>query len=147
MPKVYLDTCAVQRPLDSQVQTRIRLEAEAVLGLFEQIDAGQIELIGSTLLAYEVSRNPLVERRELIEQFLLRATSVVAVDPTIAGRSAQFVAEGIKPADALHLALAESADVDFFCTCDERFLHRAKSLTSLKIQVVSPIELIEEIEK
>jgi hypothetical protein len=48
--------------------------------------------------------------------------------------------------DALHLALAEEGQVDYFCTCDDRFLKKAQALTGLKVKVVSPIILIEEIE-
>jgi predicted nucleic acid-binding protein len=45
------------------------------------------------------------------------------------------------------LASAEEAKVDYFCTCDDKFLKRAKAVQTLKTKVVSPIELIEEIEK
>ena len=146
MLKIYLDSCAVQRPLDTQIQVRIRLEAEAVLGLFAYIEAGRVELISSSVLAFEVSRNPLAERRELAEQLLQRASAIIAMNHKIAERAAVFVDNGIKAADALHLATAESAKVDYFCTCDDRFLQRARRLTDLKIRVVSPLELIEEIE-
>ncbi len=146
MLKIYLDSCAVQRPLDTQIQVRIRLEAEAVLGLFAYVEDGRVELISSSVLAFEVSRNPLAERRELAEQLLQRASAIIAMNHKIAERAAVFVDNGIKAADALHLATAESAKVDYFCTCDDRFLQRARRLTDLKIRVVSPLELIEEIE-
>ncbi|MEK7249996.1 MAG: hypothetical protein AAB209_06175 [Bacteroidota bacterium] len=45
--KVYLDNCSLQRPLDSKTQTRIRLEAEAVLVIIALCDEGRIELISS----------------------------------------------------------------------------------------------------
>jgi predicted nucleic acid-binding protein len=147
MLRVYLDTCSVQRPLDTPSQTRIRLEAEAILALFEHINAGEIELISSTILAFEIARNPLPERRELSEQFLQKAAYTVEVNKQIAQRAAAFVSHGIKSADALHLAAAESAQVDYFCTCDARFMRRAKNLSGLPIQVVSPLELIEVIEQ
>lgn len=47
-------------------------------------------------------------------------------------------------ADALHLASAEAAEADFFCTCDDRFLKRAKEVGP-STKVVSPLELIAEI--
>ena len=53
--------------------------------------------------------------------------------------------KGVKAADALHLSAAEPADTDYFCTCDDRFLRRAKAISDLKTQAVSPIELIEEL--
>jgi hypothetical protein len=38
MIKVYLDLCAIQRPLDTLNQVRIVLEAEAVLGILALCD-------------------------------------------------------------------------------------------------------------
>lgn len=146
MLKVYLDTCAIQRPLDTLTQTRIRLEAEAVLGIFKHIKAGAVELFSSTVLEVEMAQNPISARQELAAQMLQNAVTVISIDPPIAGQATAFVTQGIKPADALHLAVAESAGVDYFCTCDDRFLNRAKRLTSLQMVVVSPLELIEVIE-
>jgi hypothetical protein len=47
----------------------------------------------------------------------------------------------------LHLATAEEAHADYFCTCDDRFLKKAKALEDMTIQVVSPLALIEELEQ
>jgi len=54
---------------------------------------------------------------------------------------------GFKGADALHLACAEAAQVDYFCSCDDRLIRRAKTVQSLQVKVVSPLELAEEIVK
>ncbi|RMD73126.1 MAG: PIN domain-containing protein [Chloroflexi bacterium] len=35
-------------------------------------------------------------------------------------RAQQFLAYGLKPLDALHVALAEAGKADYFCTCDDR---------------------------
>jgi predicted nucleic acid-binding protein len=147
MIRIYLDTCSIQRPLDTLTRTLIRLEAEAILGVLKHVDAGTAELISSTVLELEIRRNPLHQRREFGEQVLKRTKSTISVDEQIATRSAEFVQSGVKAMDALHLAVAESADVDYFCTCDERFLRRAKSISDLRTVVVSPLELIEVIEK
>jgi predicted nucleic acid-binding protein len=49
--------------------------------------------------------------------------------------------------DALHLASAEAGQADYLCTCDDRFLRRARTLGRLATRVVSPLELIGEIER
>jgi predicted nucleic acid-binding protein len=49
--------------------------------------------------------------------------------------------------DALHLASAEKGKADYFCTCDDKFLKKAKKISDLVIKVISPIELIEEIKE
>ena len=144
--KVYLDTCSIQRPLDTPNQTRIRLEADAVLGILERVEGGDIELVSSTVLELEISQNSLAIRREHGEQILNRATSVVTIDVSRANRAKEFVQQGVKAVDALHLAAAESADADYFCTCDDRFLRRAKGFSDLRTTVVTPIELIRIIE-
>ncbi len=146
MIKVYLDTCAIQRPLDTLDQTRLRMEAEAILGVLAQIAAGKLELISSSILKVEITRNPLAVRREHGEQVLALASATVFVNSGIAGRADDFVQRGIKSMDALHLASAEASGADYFCTCDDRFLRRARNIAKLRIEVVSPLELAERIE-
>jgi hypothetical protein len=43
--RVYLDICAIQRPLDEQSQLRIRLETKAILGVLAACASGLIELV------------------------------------------------------------------------------------------------------
>lgn len=62
-------------------------------------------------------------------------------------RAEELVEQGLKPLDALHLALAEKGRVDYFCTTDDKLLKRARLLRSISVKVVSPIELVEEIEE
>ena len=54
---------------------------------------------------------------------------------------------GLKPLDALHLASAEAGHADFLCTCDDRFLRRAREIRGLATKVISPVELIGELER
>jgi predicted nucleic acid-binding protein len=68
------------------------------------------------------------------------------LDETIESRARAFNALGIKPLDALHLASAEAGQADYFCTCDDRLLNRARQIEDLNVQVVSPLDLIKEIE-
>ncbi len=55
-------------------------------------------------------------------------------------------AEAVLGILALHLALAVEAKVDYLCTCGDKFLKRAKAADTESVRVVSPLELIEEIE-
>jgi len=55
-------------------------------------------------------------------------------------------ASGLKPLDALHLASASTANADYFCTCDDKFLRKAKTLDWLDTTVVSPAELVMELD-
>lgn len=93
----------------------------------------------------EVTQNPLVIRREYGESVLASANFHVIVNDEIERRAHEFVDSGIKPLDALHLASAEEAEADYFCTCDDRFLRLAKTVGVLKMRVVTPLELVEEL--
>ena len=144
--KVYLDTCSLHRPLDSKTQIRIVLESEAVLGIIGLCEAGQLELVSSEVLVFEVNRNPQIIRREFGLEVLSKASSFIPLNQQIEQRAEVLNKLGIKPLDALHLASAEEVQADYFCTCDDKFLKKAKAVSDIKTKVVSPLELIEEIE-
>lgn len=144
-PKVYLDTCSLQRPLDSRIQIRISLEAEAVLGILSLVEANRIDLISSAILEFEISRNSNQIRKEYALEVLSKAKGFADINPKIEKRSKDFGAFGIYPLDAVHLACAEEARADYFCTCDDDLLKRAKRVRDLKVKVVSPLDLVKEI--
>lgn len=139
--------CAIQRPLDTPNQVRIILEAEVVLGILSFCEARVIELVSSEALVYESGQNPLPIRREYGYAVLAQAKTTVNVTGNVKGRAAQLLEYGIRPLDALHLALAEAGGVDYFCTCDDRLMRQARRVKDLAVKVVSPLELIQEIEK
>ncbi len=56
--RIYLDSCSLQRPLDDQTQARIRVETEAVLAILAATQAGDIVLLNSEALEYEMWRIP-----------------------------------------------------------------------------------------
>jgi len=125
---------------------RIRLEAEAILSVLELCKADRLELISSEALELEIERNPLATRRNYAESALESAQSYIRLDERIELRAYAFLALGIQPLDALRLASAEAAKADYFCTCDDRFLKRAKSIDDLQTVPVTPLELIEELD-
>jgi predicted nucleic acid-binding protein len=133
--------------LDSKTQIRIILEAEAVLGILRLCELGQVEIVSSEVLLFEVGRNPNMTRRQFALEALSGARASVALNAQIEKRARELHRAGIKPLDALHLASAEEAAADYLCTCDDRFLKQAQAVGRVKVKVVSPIEAIEEIEK
>jgi len=62
-------------------------------------------------------------------------------------RATYLITFGIKPLDALHLAVAETGGVDFFCTVDDRLLRNASAVNDLKVKVLNPVDFIREIEE
>ena len=145
--KIHLDLCAIQRPLDTPNQVRITLESEAVLGIINLCDAGQAEILSSEALLYEGEQSLLVIRREHTLAVLSKAKNVIVVTEKEKLRAANLMTFGIKPLDALHVALAESVNADYFCTCDDRLLRNAEQIKDLLVKVVNPVDLVQEIEK
>ena len=137
--------CSLQRPLDTKTQVRVAVEAEAILSIIALWEAGQIELVSSFALIFEGERIPLSERRAYILEMLSKANSFITRSQAIEEQAQGFVDLGIKPLDALHLTAAVAAQSDYFCTCDDRFLRRAKEAETHFVKVVSPLELVTEI--
>ena len=145
--KIYLDLCAIQRPLDTPNQIRIILESEAVLGIIAICDNGQAELLSSEALLYEGEQSTLEIRKEHTFAVLSRAKTVIEVTEKEKIRATQLMFFRITPLDALHVALAKSGDADYYCTCDDRLIRNLKKVKDLMVKVVNPIELVQEIEK
>ena len=143
--KISLDMCSIQRPLDTKTQPRIAMEAEAILGILTLCETGQVELMTSDTLVFEIERNPHPVRKKYALEVLAKATVFVHTDSPIEARARAFQAQGIKPIDALHLASAVAAKAQYFCTCDDRFLRRAQAVDTGQTKVVSPLELIAEV--
>jgi len=144
--RIYLDMCSIHRPLDDQSQVRIRLEAEAVLSLLALCESGVAELIGSDALRFETERNPNPVRRQYAEAVLEQTVDSVAASEFVEQLARRYATAGIKPLDALHLACAVAGDADYFCTTDDKLLRRGKTVDTQATRVVSPLELIGEIE-
>lgn len=143
--KIYLDMCSLQRPLDSKVQVRIVVEAEAILGIISLIESGNITLISSDILVFEAKKIKISERKNYVFEVLNQANFYIKRTAIIEKKARDFIQNGIKPMDALHLASAIIAKADYFCTCDDRLLRKAKIFDTMSTSVVSPIELIMEL--
>ena len=145
--RIYLDTCCLQRPLDDKSQLRIRLEAEAILSALDFVKAERLELLSSDVLEYEIRQNPHLTRQDFALETLARAPHFVLLTEAIQRRAEALNQAGIGTLDSLHLASAEAGEADLFCTCDDAFLKKAKQEAIGPVQVVSPLELAEEVAK
>jgi predicted nucleic acid-binding protein len=142
---IYLDMCSLQRPYDEQSQLRVMIEADAVLGIIALCETGQVELVSSVALDFENERNPYADRKARIRELLGRATRYVPLSPAIETQAKAFVKAGIKPLDSLHFACALESGSDYFCTCDDRPLKRARQIHTAPPKVLTPLELIVEL--
>ena len=135
--KLYLDVCCWNRPFDDQSQNRVRLEAEAVLSILEMAQSGEIEILGSDIIDDELSGLSDNERREKVELLLALTSSQISLTSAIEQCAIKLQEQNISAFDALHLASAERAQVDYFLTTDDDLLHKAKR-TELKVKIENP---------
>ena len=143
--RIYFDNCSLQRPLDDQSQPRIEQETEAIVRILSYCET--VSLVSSEVLLIQINDASDLERRETTLGILNLATENIVTDETIEKRAQEIEKFGIKPIDALHLASAEAGQAEYFCTCDDKLLRKAKAQSDLKVRAVSPIELYEEITK
>lgn len=140
--RLYLDVCAIQRPLDDLSQLRVRLEAEAVLGILAMCAAGRVEFVASDIHIIEIRRNQHVNRRDFALETLALAAETLPFSRSAGLLALTFAAANITGPDALHLAAAIEAEVDYLCTTDDRLLRRSKRIDTGRVSVVSPLDLV-----
>ena len=143
--RVYLDTCCLHRPLDDRSHLRIRLESEAVLGILTAVETGHLQMISSEVLVFEVRRNPHPQKQAFVLAIIESCSTEIRIDEQTELRAISLQNQGFKAFDALHLACAEAGSVDYFCSCDDRLLKKAKLQSDLKMKTMSPLDLIEEL--
>lgn len=144
--KIYLDLCCLNRPFDDQTQTRIHLEAEAVLSIIQMVEDTEWEWISSDAVAYEISKTPNEERQERLWSLESRSTMRLDLTDSILRQAKQLEQLDFTTYDALHLACAESADVDVFLTVDDKMLRRAqKYREEIRISIANPLSWLQEV--
>lgn len=141
MTKIYLDTSAYNRPFDDQTQPKIFLETQAVVIIFQMIEVQTFELVSSSVLEYENSRNPHPIRRQATNRYLQMARFRQEVNETTKQRGQQLEHNGLKAVDALHVACAEAVSSDYFITCDKRLINRCLDLA---MKVINPVDFVLE---
>lgn len=132
---LYLDICCLKRPFDDQAQARVRIEAEAVLGLLAA-DPSRVTFVRSAAHDLENDQNPLAWRAERVRGWLADRPLATAEAGPLQFRTAELIDTGLRGFDALHVACAEAARVDVFVTCDDRLLATARRLgPAIKVRV------------
>ena len=143
--RIYLDNCCLQRPLDRQTQPRIRVETEAVFAVLAAVQVKDVVLCNSEALRYEINRIPDPARRFESLSLLSLATVDLRVTDEVEELALSFELRGLCAMDALHLALASVAQVDYFCTCDDKLYRQAQNLEGLGCKVITLLNLVMEI--
>ena len=139
--KLYIDTSVYNRPFDDQTQPRIWLETLALGLILQLVESGDATLVNSSVLEFENNHNPFSLRREWMERCLGLATEYQRLDEAVQKRAEELEKHGVSAIDALHVATAESANADFFITCDDRLLKKVKQF---KVKSINPVDFVQK---
>lgn len=90
MAKIYLDTSIYNRPFDDQTQPKIFLESQAVSIILQMVETELVELVSSSVLEYENSRNPFPVKQEAMNRYLQMAEFRQVVNEGIRQRAEQL---------------------------------------------------------
>ena len=144
--KIYLDTCCLSRFFDDQTQTRVLRETEAIDTILENFRSGRWKWVVSKVLEIEVGKNLNFAQYLRVKSLLTRANQTVLLTETEQSRGFFLESLGFKPFDALHIASAESGTADILLTTDDRFMRKAKRIsTQLRVRVENPYIWLQEI--
>ncbi len=124
--KLYLDLCIYNRPFDYQGVERVALETSIFIYLIEKIEKGADTLVVSEALLYENSQNPDEQRKIRVDSYFHLAKEFVEMSESDVERAEFLKGLGFSDIDALHIALAEKAKVDYFITCDDGIINLYK---------------------
>jgi len=145
MKRVYLDVCCLNRPFDNQAIERIRLESEAVILILKHFESGEWTWISSTVVDYEISQTPDPERKRRLNSLMNCAHKVVPLTEEVIKRGEEIRRFGFRSYDALHVAVAEAANVDVFLSTDDKLVRLAsRHLSELKVTVGNPLRWLQE---
>ena len=147
-PRVYLDTCCLNRPFDDQTQERIRRETNALVRVFEHSARHEWAWISSTHVEGEIGQTrDLVRRRRVLQLVALAHENVPVTDAT-GRRALDLQSLGFSPADAVHIACAEQGRADVLLTTDESFIRRAnRHARELQVAVQNPLTFVAAMEE
>ncbi len=141
--RIYLDNCVFNRPFDDQVQSRIRLETEAILAIRESIVRDELKLVWSYVIDVEVFRNPFPLRRLGAESW--KELSITEIGPSveILSEAIKFRDLGFGEIDSLHVACAIASNSNYFITTDDAILKKSSYVDGIKL--ANPVEFVERI--
>ena len=136
--KLYLDNSFLNRPFDDASVGINNIEAEVLFLVIGWVKQDTAQLVNSSIIEYENGLNPFPERKEFVRFVMGLATDYQRLDVQVQKRARALEDKsGVKAIDALHIASAEAAGVDFFVTCDYDVVKRYKG----RLSIVTPLTL------
>ena len=142
--KIYLDVCCLCRPFDNHSDTRVRLEADAILSILKR---GSLDwdLVTSTAVLYEIGLISDPTRRSHALRLVQRAHETIRVDNTLLSRAEEFENLGVTGMDAVHIACAEKAGAVLLTTDDNLVKIMKKNALRTSVHADNPLHWLMEV--
>ena len=88
--RIYFDVCCLNRPFDDQTQSRVHLEAEAILSILNHSRTVGWRVIGSDAIDYEISKMPDDDKRLMVQILSTIRDVYVRVDSLVEKRAIEI---------------------------------------------------------
>lgn len=145
MLKLYLDNCCYSRPFDDLTQEKNNLEAQAIKVIINKYCNNEFKVYTSDALAFEMKNiKDIIKKAKVLEVYNKLNLTNIEFSDKIIRRAYEIRKYNIKNMDSLHIAYAESSEIDYFITTD-RLLINASNRADLKVKVINPINFIMEV--
>lgn len=145
MLKLYLDNCCYNRPFDDLRQEKNNLEAQAIKLIIDKYWKDEFEIYTSDALVIEMnSIKDQIKKAKVLEVYNKLNLINIPFSNNIIKRASELRKYNIKNMDSLHIAYAESSNIDYFITTD-KLLINASSRANLNVKVINPISFIMEV--
>jgi predicted nucleic acid-binding protein len=135
--KLYLDNSFLNRPFDNPLVGMNSKEGAVLFDIIRLAKEGKVQLVRSAIIEIENASNEIAARKSFVDLVMNLAATYQHLNDSIVQRAQMIVQEDrLQPLDAVHLASAEVAQVDFFLTCDYTVLKRYQGT----LRIVAPLE-------
>jgi hypothetical protein len=140
---IYLDTCIYGRSFDRPVLPEIRVEAAAINAIFKKRERGELRIIGSAIVSFEIGQIIDAAKRKTIDAYYRKfitetATPTLRIKKTVG----VLMAAGLGDMDATHLAIAGDAGAGFLLTVDVKFIKKCNNLNLSTVKVMNPKDFV-----
>jgi len=141
--KLYLDNSFLNRPFDDPLAGMNTQEGAVLFDIIRFAKKGKVELVHSAMIELENTANDIAARKSFVVSVMHLADTFQNLSDDIVRRAQEIVhAYRLQALDAVHIASAEAAQVDFFLTCDYTVLKRYKGT----LRIITPLQFQQEYE-
>jgi predicted nucleic acid-binding protein len=135
--KLYLDNSFLNRPFDDPLAGMNRKEGEVLFDIIRLAKEDKVQLIRSAMIEVENAANEITARKSFVHSAMNLTDTYQNLSDGIVQRAQTIVQEyQLQPLDAVHLASAEAAQVDFFITCDYTMLKHYRGT----LRILTPLQ-------